>query len=1183
MTFYMIVNGKHKFKLYTPDTNATIVKRLASNMRSIPKYMYFPKGKDFPSGKTTVRNLLTRIGNDNKESFKHIFDELKKEYKSIRVSTSELYKIWLSYNKVFDDLEEDDEKVSAAREEAEKLLQISSKQFNTYFRERKKFRSNVNKEIQRNKESVIKDLKSFKDFSGKGKIDAKITNIDITTVNNSVDLITPEGITLMEIFNSIRLYSKVPFATSNNFFKILKTFDISREWAESVEKQILVKVLESEHTVLPEVYNDILVEKKEGKFNMAVDLKKGKKTVDLKEIEKRFLRIFSPSRVKVQIDDSSRVETKMKGFFYILDWEFKQYVLQDLIMNDNRFSDLMYINEFQKATKTVRGLYIKFSSPISGNVSSDISVRVVEKGDYLNKDEQYNVPIGTKYVRIRFDARNKQAVEFFMDTLSRLFKIYEDVEEDVIKEYQLYIPKFGMIDETKSGPELKRVEHSDLLEVSNYSRACRKNRMPSIIPRDVVKRIGLDEIEEEYVNVDIDGEKRLVAKFPKSGEEGDKLWYVCDKSKDYPYIGLRYNPLSNKNKYPYMLCCYQNPNERNGLPDHYYFDKPLRKQIKTKGLAEYGKANIIEKDSALGKFIDLLDPEAPFYRTGSDRNVNSFLECIIKGLGRKHIEEYGFDYIVSMKDKDEREVNLTQTRESLSTHSYLCKQSMYDSTVDDIKNYIESESYLDPRNTLDLMENLFGCYIYVFTGEIDDMSLLIPNYKKSYLRMERGELPSIMIFENMTPDGYPQCELIIRKNVRNDKFAYRFSSSNDISRKLSKVFNDMTNFVILDRPLNPIRFPDNLFGDDIIGVGFDVYGKIRKIKLKNNLVVDVDPLPPVMLSEEPEILTESSLISLKDALELTKLPDSNFDNPRLVVSNKKFIRLDGDVGSIVGYINIIPEKIGNVDLPVVESKDSIPQGNNSLLNNYNWLKRLTRYIVEYMFWLYSKFIDDEGMDMDDNSISKFFDKYVKIKPSFKYKMVSKKFVENSGVMEGGRIVVHDVETSKKLAYVLRMEILRNRFELVEYKDRENIKNYYVDISDLTPYEDQLILYGYDSVEKWVLEKQFEFHLKNHVIIGLTRPYFFQNDIISKQMFLAQNIDSLNKAIDVGYTWKKRGYNIGIHAGGKSVSTGFTLFNYESNVNIQKMGEYGNPKNHDIYILGYKITDEPMYTVLLPLM
>ena len=105
---------------------------------------------------------------------------------------------------------------------------------------------------------------------------------------------------------------------------------------------------------------------------------------------------------------------------------------------------------------------------------------------------------------------------------------------------------------------------------------------------------------------------------------------------------------------------------------------------------------------------------------------------------------------------------------------------------------------------------------------------------------------------------------------------------------------------------------------------------------------------------------------------------------------------------------------------------------------------------------------------------------------------------------------------------------------------------------------------------------------NEVQIGVNTPYFFKNPLVDNKVYLAQNIQTLGKASDVAVTWIRKGYNIGIYAEDITPVT-FTLYSYKNSRDISDgQTVKGKPFSDEVKILGYKIDNNPEYTVLLPL-
>ena len=151
-----------------------------------------------------------------------------------------------------------------------------------------------------------------------------------------------------------------------------------------------------------------------------------------------------------------------------------------------------------------------------------------------------------------------------------------------------------------------------------------------------------------------------------------------------------------------------------------------------------------------------------------------------------------------------------------------------------------------------------------------------------------------------------------------------------------------------------------------------------------------------------------------------------------------------------------------------------------------------------------------------------------------------------------------------------------------YHERKTINKYYIDITDFDKYSGQVILYGDESINKWMFENNVIYNLHDEVKIGVTTPYFFKNINIDNNVYLAQNTQNLEKASDIAVNWIRNGNNVGLYA--KEIPiVSFTLYSYKNSNDISKgIPIKGKPFSNDIKILGYKVDNNPEYTVLLPL-
>jgi hypothetical protein len=193
---------------------------------------------------------------------------------------------------------------------------------------------------------------------------------------------------------------------------------------------------------------------------------------------------------------------------------------------------------------------------------------------------------------------------------------------------------------------------------------------------------------------------------------------------------------------------------------------------------------------------------------------------------------------------------------------------------------------------------------------------------------------------------------------------------------------------------------------------------------------------------------------------------------------------------------------------------------------------------------------------------------------------------DSGVMYNSKLVLKSQETLKRIIYSLKL-FSRQRINLLNYYKNNSIENYYVDLTDFDQYHFQVILEGENAVEKWVDEQELNYTLYDSVQVDkLVKPYFFKNNLVNNQIYLAQNTSSIQKAIKIAQTWNNDGYNIGAEPeldDEDDIEADFLLYTYKNSKDITpyKFGK-SNLTDNNIIILGYKVETEPNYTVLLNL-
>ena len=97
------------------------------------------------------------------------------------------------------------------------------------------------------------------------------------------------------------------------------------------------------------------------------------------------------------------------------------------------------------------------------------------------------------------------------------------------------------------------------------------------------------------------------------------------------------------------------------------------------------------------------------YHLISKRNVNSFLNAVMEAFNNE-------TNIFSIKDEDELEAYLIDQRNLFTSKECiaLCRQELYDLTTNQILSLLQSDTYLDPRLFIRLLEDIKKFFVKNF-------------------------------------------------------------------------------------------------------------------------------------------------------------------------------------------------------------------------------------------------------------------------------------------------------------------------------------------------------------------------------------------------------------------------------------------------------------------------------------
>lgn len=1212
----MVYFNNENIKIYDLDSVNSIIKRIASKNETLPNFIYFPVGN------LTIELIIenTNIEYNNlfplfveSKTFEELYENV---HDKLDFSLGNIIFYYILFNKQFEQIEVQEAEypeykgmfIQPVLDNLKEILrnidpEISpdlSNIWNNRFFSLRKFNEN----IKENKDFVVFQEKIFEEFDK--MVGLTYTKFDLEKVKFQLEL-DIKNMSLLEIFNNIKLNKTIPFATTHYFYKILKDFSPFVEWSNLFDRSktyfdkyknidrnsnIILKILLKDgKTEYMKNYSEGIINY-DNIFNLKLTHNLKKYDISKKDLISEVLKVINIYNYKNDKD------IDVNGVFYFPMQKLNKYVLMDLIMNDSLFSSILTVDETIIGTKST--VFIYFNNTKTGQLTAYITEQKVTKNilSTINSEDKEYFPIGSNFLRVKISkCENIKKVEYFQLILSKLFVLYNEKYPEILKFYEGY----GIYTEFDEEPEeikkdtlLKNID-PDIFQ-ANYTRFC--GYPPTFVSEEDLE-------DPDIMNYEKNGKilKYNVIEFPKeiTGNSLPKK-YICTHKKNI-YPGLRNNPYDNADILPYIPCCY--PRDQSKIAGskyrNYYFGEPIiEKELKQQGI--YVSNIILPNDSFgtlpenISRLFSIVDSKGIYYRKGMFRNKNSFLNCVMEALNDD-------TNILEIDDENERENYLNNTRKQLIEENVVCcKQEMYDYTIEDIINYINDlDKYFDPKLFIHILELKFDCNIFIFSKN-NKGELILPRHIKGYYKLKNNK-KSIFIYEHTGGESekveYPQCELIVR-DIGEETPEYNFSYGSIISENIFNVFNKINTSYIFNKKIEFIEF--NIFSKtNVIPISqvIDSYGKTRCINLmyrNNTISLNTTPLPPFNIKED--IISNINLTDINTAIDLASElnitilyqlvdGDNNIKDLRGKIGNVNVsIPIDGNDKQIyaIPVIKIINKDIigKNIESDLFNYSDSYI----SILNEFNFYKKLSRYIIEYIIWLYSTFVNRNNIKEVDylksDILESFKNSYILIDENFNYGQINKSFSMSSGLFSNKKLVLKSEETLKRLFYVLKLFITRDVNSFINFKDREMIQDFYEDLTDFDYYPFQVILQGEDSIIKWIDEKNKNNFLSNEIIYEKSLPYFFRNQLINdNKIYLVQNTDNYIKAQNIAIFWNNYRYNPGNNVVIEKTSIcKAIMYSYKNNKNINTYLIDGEDNDYNINIIGYKIEGKSLFSVLL---
>lgn len=1125
------VNG-HSMRIYSLDTEQTIKCRIAAKLKTLPLFLFFPPDNEFPdTTEITVIDLLNAVSTFDKTDAPSFFEQNGVKTLS-QYAKQRLFEIWFVKNKSYREIVNDfPGNVPELNEFLATTFGKKGFSINDYLTDRKtrSIQEEMVSNVEKNREENQNTVERFKKFDeNSGWVHTPFEKTDV-----HVKMQTDSELTVLEIFNRIRVSESIPFATVSNYFKILKDFDIPSNWLVQSEVKDDRKDEEDRkyrnrlkdgrnlklyiRTNRQDTFITVLIYWENKKLIIEYYLKFEIHQITQQELEPRILDATGITESNIV----NRIDLGVAGEFFFPNRFLNTYIFSDLCMNNEFFSSFLTVNEVNKATKEDLHLYMYFETSLIGNFIVTMSQKTAKSTNKL-----LGLNIDEPYVRVYCSGVKESKVLSFQNIFSKIMNEYDnrksnddDMNEQtyaIYEFYQHFIPSFNfqiLVPSNKksdAGDKLKYIEPA-IFHVKGYSRRC--SHPPIIVDIDDVSKY------KNYIVFPRDKSADNTKQYPSDGV--NQRVYVSGH-KDFPYVGLFENNLSNADAYPYLPCSYLGNQENSDAYQAYYKNNYKQRPIKqgfieSNKLLKMGGTGMLPE--SIFKFLSILTSSTDIkelVRYGTFRSQRSFITSVFYATNYKNYRELP-------ESKQVRLVNKLIKRIITTDLILTSRQSTYDIDLDTLKIQI-SNGYFDPNMMCQLMETVVEHNIYLFNTN----RLVIPNHGNCYY-INKPYSQSICILEHLGAESdnseYPQCEAI--------SLFGNLSFSGEISEKLINVFNVINQFYVLNRSIKPIDYQLPI-GFSIVSQRLDSYGRTRRLDIANeggNFSVYVSPIPPLNVKIDDEF-KEDEINSKEVFLEQFK---------------RNFL--------------ILP---------------AIAETGSSELTIFNKHRKYARYITEYMFWLFSQFI--ENGKITDHSLLEFVNSRMIVQNDYTYGETIKEFSMNSTFIRDGKLIVNSEELKKRLIYVLKLQSIRNPKLLFDYKHNNYIVNYYIDISDFDEHPNQILIEGVENVENLIHNRVVDHKLFDTVVgINFNFPFFFKNKLISDDIYLAQHTATLEQAVDIHNTWVNSGYN--------KCSTDETppvdnvlLYSFinENNITPYSINVSANP----VKVLGYRLNGVPHYIVLL---
>lgn len=948
-----------------------------------------------------------------------------------------------------------------------------------------------------NRENVAKDIKDVKDI--------KISMFQATTTKIKFVLKFTNDISLIELFNIIKVSDMIPFVSLNYndriIYKVYEKINIPDEWLSLLDSGILnIKVYQLDKYDPYSKHKYTTVEISNNEMFFDIDLKNTK--ISKEKIKERIL--TSLDIVKPVIDKEEKLLEK--GFFMVDIPNFQRYIFADLVATNKIVSSYIFMNELELSAMQKKKFFLHYLEHSIKNVEDALT--------FIITPYDSNVKITIQ------KSKDIQQMERFKKDIIKILRIYVDEFENIFNIYKniLFQEKTDIKvvhkRELKTKKNLGQLQefYPDLFGYPAYGRIVQAKHQPSVIDKDEFDLL-VDDDKNLAMNVDI----------PKPS-----TYYSCQNQKIHNniYPGLKKNTGIGKlkkeinieewkKKYPYLPICFKKPqiqppkgayrryiNEKQG-----YEYEPVRKNIYIK----QDIYKIVGQDNfgTIPNDLAFIFPDANnIFRFGVLSSANSFIHCLALAFDKEYNKTEQFVRNIREKIyKDKRYLNLiSQENVDININEY-------------IKNL---DLYFDPNRFVKALEHYYDCNIFLY--EVNYLSknfgsVSLPHYNDGYFSYKKDPTKrSVIIIKYFTNDiSIPfQCEILFDTKNK-DRFVF---TKKIVKYNITTMNESLSQFLLVEKSLKPIKnIIKPLFFEKALSQSLDSNGRIKILNFKT-FSLHLNSFPPLFLPIDDKPVITKDIQSISPIISSSNIVGKTSDDKAIIIDTP-----GAEAGAGAGVLGFI--MVQNIDRSLKIVNDThyinITYDKISNLNIFHKNKQIAEYLKVYTLIIFAK---------KNGHLSK---KDFIVRPNHVYdiEILNNKFIPNNDVMfENNRLIIPSKDIRRKLLFSIKVQTLNNPKLIEEYKNRTTIITSFNNIYDFLFREKQLIFLSYNDITSWINIKQSQTEINNTYDSNSERPSFFEIDIDGIVRYgIFQNVynHSLERALYVSYIWNKKNINMGFNS------------------------------------------------------